>query len=86
MSNFYSHKHGEFCLEEEKETGQYRWVSIEPRRLSSGSVNSNSVDEAIVQHRTVLELVPFALSVSHLDCESLNFSMGFDLQLSWQSQ
>jgi hypothetical protein len=78
MSNFYSRERGEYCLEEEKESGQYRWVSMESRRLSSGSVNSTSLEEAIAQHRTVLELAPFALSVSHLDCESLNFSMGFD--------
>lgn len=78
LNNFYAREKGEFCLEEEKEAGSYRWVSIEPRRLCSGSVNSETVEEAIEQHCAVLELVPFSLSVSHLDCESLNFTMGFD--------
>lgn len=78
MSNFYARERGEFCLEEEKAEGQYRWASTEPRRLSSGTVNPASLEEAIELHQTVLSLSPFALSISHLDCESLNFTMGFD--------
>lgn len=78
MSNFYARERGEFCLEEEKEAGQYRWVSIEPRRLCSGSVNMNTIDEAIEQHATILGVVPYTLSISHLDCETLNATMGFD--------
>lgn len=78
MSNFYTRERGEFSLEEEKESGQYRWVSTELRRLCSGSVNPESVESAIEQHQTVLKLIPFELSISHLDCESLNCTMGFD--------
>lgn len=78
MLNFYTRDRGEFCLEEEKDSGQYRWVATEPRRLSSGAVNPESVESATEQHRAVLELIPFELSISHLDCESLNFTMGFD--------
>ncbi len=78
MSNFYARERGEFCLEEEKDPGQYRWVSTEARRLCSGAVNPDSVDSAVEQHQTVLKLIPFELSISHLDCESLNFTMGFD--------
>lgn len=78
LSNFYARERGEYCLEEEKEGGGHRWVSIEPRRLCSCSINPNSADEAFVQHANVLDLVPFSLSISHLDCESLNITMGFD--------
>lgn len=78
MTNFYARERGEFSLEEEKDGGQHRWVSVEPRRLCSGYINPASVEEAIQQHRTVLELMPYALTISHLDCESLNFTMGFD--------
>lgn len=78
MQNFYTRERGEFCLEEEKESGQYRWVSTELRRLCSGAVNPETVESAVEQHRTVLKLIPFELSISHLDCESLNFTMGFD--------
>jgi len=78
MLNFYSREKSEFVLEEEKEQGAYRWVSIEPRRLSSGSVNPDSLESAIDQHRSVLEMVPYELSVTPLDCESLSVMMGFD--------
>jgi len=78
MKNFYSRERGEFVLEEEKESGNYRWTSIETRRICSGFVNPPSVEEALRQHRLVLDMVPFALSVSPLDCESLNVMFGFD--------
>lgn len=78
MINFSARERGEFCLEEEKEGGHYRWVSIEPRRLCSGAVNPESFDSAVAQHQTVLSIIPFELSISHLDCESLSFMLGFD--------
>ncbi len=78
MGNFYARERNEYCLEEEKEGSDHRWVAIEPRRLCSCLLNPNSIDEAIEQHCAVLDLVPFSLSVSHLDCESLNLTMGFD--------
>jgi hypothetical protein len=78
MSHFYTRDRGDFVLEEDKESGSYRWSSIEPRRICSGYVNPTSIEAAVEQHRFVLESVPFALSVSPLDCESLNFLVGFD--------
>ena len=78
MKNFYARERGEYCLEEDKERGKYRWVTTEPRRLSSGAVNPDSFQAAIEQHQVVLELSPFELSISHLDCESLSVMLGFD--------
>ena len=78
MRNFYGRERGEFVLEEDKDQGSYRWASIEPRRVSSGIINPASLDDALKQHTMVLELVPFSLSVSPLDCESLNVMVGFD--------
>ncbi|MGD9645973.1 MAG: hypothetical protein AB7U73_09680 [Pirellulales bacterium] len=78
MRNFYQREKGDFVLEEDKDRGQYRWTTIEPRRLCSGQVNPDHVDEAIGQHRTVLELAPYMLSVSPLDCEALDVLFGFD--------
>ena len=45
MKNFYSRERGEFVLEEEKESGNYRWTSIETRRICSGFVNPPSVED-----------------------------------------
>ena len=78
MRNFYQRGKGDFVLEEDKDRGQYRWTTIEPRRLCSGQVNPDHVDEAIGQHRVVLELAPYMLSVSPLDCEALDVLFGFD--------
>jgi len=78
LNNFYARERNEYCLEEEKEGGSHRWVSIETRRLSSCVVNPPSVEEAMEQHCAVLDLAPFSLSINHLDCESLNIAMGFD--------
>lgn len=78
MRNFYSRDRGEFVLEEDKEQGNYRWATIEPRRICSGHVNPESPAEAFQQHKLALELAPYALTVSPLDCESLNVMFGFD--------
>jgi hypothetical protein len=78
MQNFYSREKSEFVLEEEKEAGAYRWTSLETKRINSGVVNPESFESAADQHRAVLELAPFALSVSPLDCEALSVMMGFD--------
>ena len=78
MKNFCSRERGEFVLEEDKDKGNYRWASIETRRVSSGYVNPPSVEDALKQHALILDLIPYTLSVSPLDCESLNVMYGFD--------
>lgn len=78
LRNFYVRERGDMVLEEDKDNGRYRWCAIEPRRLCSGSVNPNSVEEAVKQHQLVLELAPYMLSVSPLDCEALDLLFGFD--------
>lgn len=78
MRNFFCRENGDFVLEELKEKGNYRWVTIEPRRISSGFVNPESVQDALDQHKLVLDLAPYLLSVSALDCEALDLLYGFD--------
>jgi len=78
MRNFYCRDRGEFVLEEDKDRDNYRWATVEPRRICSGHVNPSSADEAFRQHQVALELAPYALTVSPLDCESLNIMFGFD--------
>lgn len=78
MTNFYCREANEFVLEEEKDHGAYRWTSIEPRRINTGAVNPPDFATASALHRTTLELVPYTLSVTPLDCESLSVMMGFD--------
>lgn len=78
MRNFYSRERGEYVLEEEKESGNYRWASVEARRICSGHVNPPTIQDAFQQHDCVLDIAPYALSVTPLDCESLNVMFGFD--------
>lgn len=79
MENFYSRENSEFVLEEEKEAGAYRWISCEPKRVNSGVVNPDSMESAADQHRTILEMVPYELSISQLNCESISVMLGFDM-------
>jgi hypothetical protein len=78
MRNFYAREKGDFILEEDKEQGHYRWTTIEARRLCSGQVNPQNVDQALEQHRLVLELAPYMLSLSPIDCEAIDLLFGFD--------
>ncbi|TWT48721.1 hypothetical protein [Botrimarina hoheduenensis] len=78
MKNFYARDKNDFVLEEDKDRGAYRWCSIEPRRVASGFVNPDSIESALEQHRRALELAPYELSVSPLDCEALDLLVGFD--------
>ena len=78
MRNFYCREGGEFVLEEDKEQGRYRWCTVESRRVCSGHVNPEELQEALEQHRLVLELAPYDLSISPLDCEALDVLFGFD--------
>src|SRR5207244_11375919 len=67
-----------FMLEEDKEQGHYLWSTVEARRLSSGYVNPESIESALDQHRLVLELAPYMLSLSTIDCEAIDLLFGFD--------
>lgn len=78
MRNFYCRDKGDFVLEEDKDQGHYRWCTIEPRRICSGQVNPESVEEAVGQHAYILDIAPYSLSISPLDCEALDLLFGFD--------
>lgn len=78
MSHFYSRERLEYVLEEDKERGDYRWASLESKRVNSGQVNPTSFQEVADQHRLILDMAPYALSISPLDCESLSVTFGFD--------
>jgi hypothetical protein len=78
MHNFHCRERGDFVLEEDKDQGDQRWVTIESRRICSGMVNPESLDPAMDQHNLILELAPYMLSISPLDCEALDLHFGFD--------
>jgi hypothetical protein len=78
MTDFESRESGEFVLEEDREQGSYRWVGLESRRLCTGYVNPPSLDAADTQHERVLELAPYHLDLSPIDCEAVDVLFAFD--------
>lgn len=80
MGCFYRRDNNEYCLEESRDLGQYRWVTLELDRVGSGVVNPSDFEMVYQQDRLVLDLVPYMLSISHLDIDSLDvtFAMDFD--------
>lgn len=78
MGRFYQRERGEFILEEDKSHGAYRWAAVEPKRICSGIVNPNTLAEAMEQHSHILDMAPYHLSISKLDCESISLMYGFD--------
>jgi len=80
MGCFYRRGNNEYCLEEDRNLGQYRWISLEMDRIASGIANPSDFEMAYSQDKLVLELMPYMLSVNHLDIDSLDvtFAMDFD--------
>lgn len=82
MTDFDCRENGEYVLEEDREQGSYRWVTLETRRLCTGFVNPPALEAADTQHERVLELAPYHLDFSHLDCEAQDVLFAFDFMFS----
>ncbi|MGH9677861.1 MAG: hypothetical protein ACRD36_12225, partial [Candidatus Acidiferrum sp.] len=78
MADFDTRETGEYVLEEDREQGSYRWVTLETRRLCSGYVNPPDLEAADALHEHVLEVAPYHLDFSALDCEALDALFAFD--------
>jgi len=78
MGCFYYSENNEFCLEENRGSGRYRWIALEANRIGSGIVNPANLEDAYSQDRLVIEVAPYMLSVSHLDIESLDVAFAMD--------
>ncbi|WP_406694758.1 hypothetical protein V5E97_27265 [Singulisphaera sp. Ch08] len=78
LHNFFTRESGDLVLEGDKEEESYRWLAIEPKRLCSGQVNPENVEDTYRQHEMVLEMAPHLLTISVLDCEALDLMYGFD--------
>jgi hypothetical protein len=80
MGTFYRRDNTEYCLEEDHNQNQYRWVTLETDRIGSGVDNPTSFEDAYAQDKIVIELMPYMLGVSHLDINSLDVSFGMDFE------
>jgi hypothetical protein len=82
MTDFEVRESGEYVLEEERDQGSYRWVTLDSRRLSSGYNNPPDLETADQQHERILELVPYHFDLNALDCEALDMLFAFDFNYS----
>jgi hypothetical protein len=82
MTDFDTRENGEYVLEEDREQGSYRWVTLESQRFCSGYVNPPDLESADIQHERVLELAPYHLDFGALDCEALDVLFAFDFMFS----
>ena len=78
MTDFERRENGDFALEEERDSGSYRWVNLESRRLGTGYYNPPSMEEVDATAERVLETAPFHLDLSPLDAEALDVMFTFD--------
>jgi hypothetical protein len=69
----------DYFLQEDRDSGSYRWVSLDRRRLCCGFVNPPSLEAADEHLTRILELAPFHLDLSGLQTESLDVMYHFDL-------
>jgi len=79
MTRFRKSDSGEFNLEEDRSSHSYRWMSVESKRLSSGHVNPDSVEESLKVHQLLLEMAPCHLGLSPIEIDYLDVLFGFDL-------
>lgn len=78
MGCFTRRENTEYCLEEEHNSGQYRWVALEADRVSSGIVNPSDLAEVYSQDKFILDIIPYMLGISHLNVDSLDVTYSMD--------
>jgi len=78
LTDFDHRESGEYVLEEDREQGSYRWVTLETRRLCGGFVNPPAVEAADAFLERILEVAPAYLGFEALDCEALDVMFAFD--------
>jgi hypothetical protein len=69
----------EFALESPRRDGEYQWLALRQRSVRAGHVNPETMDEAFVLHKAILELAPYYLALSPLDVDFFELMFGFDL-------
>lgn len=82
MTRFRRGGEGEFSIEEDRSTPTYRWLSVEPTRLSAGHVNPEELEDAAQLHRMVLDQAPHALGISPVEIDYMDVLFGFDLEFT----
>ena len=78
MTEFEKRSDTEYMLEEERDSGNYRWASLDHRRLSAGFVNPPTLEDADAHNERVLEMAAGHLDLGPLQTESMDVLYYFD--------
>jgi hypothetical protein len=78
MTDFEKRDNGEHVLEEDRDPGHYRWVSLDGRRMAIGCVNPEDMEPVDATNEWLLEAAPYHLGVFGLDAEALDVLYYFD--------
>jgi hypothetical protein len=78
MTEFEKRGDNEYMLEEDRESGSYRWASLDQRRLCAGFVNPPTLDDADASNERVLEIAPYHLDIGGMQTESMDVLYYFD--------
>jgi hypothetical protein len=78
MTDFEKRGDNDYMLEEERDAGNYRWTSIDARRLCAGYVNPPTLDDADAHIERILEIAPYHLDLGGLQTESMDVLYYFD--------
>ncbi len=78
LTDFEKRNDDEYLLEEDRESGSYRWASLDKRRLCAGFVNPPALEDADSHNEKVLELAPYYLDLPALQTESMDVMYYFD--------
>ena len=78
MTDFEKRDNGEFNLEEDRDTGHYRWVTLDGKRLCTGYVNPPAMEDADEHIENVLEMSAAHLDLGGLQTEAVDVLYYFD--------
>lgn len=78
MTDFERRENGEFNLEEDRESGVYRWVTLDSRRLCTGYANPPALEDADEHCERILDMATAHLDLGGLQTEALDVLYYFD--------
>jgi len=78
MTDFEKRADNDYMLEEDRESGSYRWTSLDSRRLCSGFVNPPTLEDADAHNERILEIAPYHLDLGGMQTESMDVLYYFD--------
>ncbi len=79
LGSFFQRETGEFVLEGDRDSGNYRWCELHPHRFCAGFFNPPSLEAVYHMHHWLLERSQYYLGISGLDIEALDLLFGFNL-------